>query len=457
MGDGLRTSLEQRQALQAGTVTSRELVEAALRRAEATAGLGAFVSLAPDVALAEADAADRLLAATPPDERVSLPPLLGLPTGHKDLVDVAGQPTTQGSRAVRHLVAAVDDPVPAAIRAAGAVSIGKTQVPEFGLTAYSENDVAPPARNPHEPALTAGGSSGGTAAALASGVFPAAIGSDAGGSIRIPSAACGLVGLKPGRGRVPADRPRVPDPLGAPDLAVSGPMAVTVDDAALWFDALVGDHSLTGLAALRHADGPSGLRIGVSEDSPFSAQLPIRHDDAALAAVRHAAATFEAAGHHVEEARISYDPRYPDEFTTVWTSALTRIPLDTAARARLGELAAMFLQRALATPEARLREAIRVLAEFSVDAVAQWSAYDVVLTPALAGPPPEIGAFRSLGPEGDYRLQCLWAPLTSMVNVTGAPAIVFPFPGERPPRGVQLIGRTGTERLLLQLAAQATR
>ena len=89
--------------------------------------------------------------------------------------------------------------------------------------------------------------------------------------------------------------------------------------------------------------------------------------------------------------------------------------------------------------------------------MAQWSAYDVVLTPALAGPPPEIGAFRSLGPEGDYRLQCLWAPLTSMVNVTGAPAIVFPFPGERPPRGVQLIGRTGTERLLLQLAAQATR
>lgn len=454
MAGGFATSLGQRRALLAREVASLELVTEALRRAEVAADLGAFVSLAPEQAFREADAADDLIAATPLQERRRLPPLLGLPTAHKDLVDVAGQPTTHGSRAVPHTLASTDDPVAAAIRAAGAICIGKTQVPEFGLTAYSENDVAPPARNPHDPALTAGGSSGGTAAAIAAGVIPAAIGSDAGGSIRIPSAACGLVGLKPGRGRIRADRLRPPDPAGAPDLAVSGPMAADVFDAALWFDALAGDADLPALAAVRRADELRGLRVGVSFDSPFASWLPIRHTAGARDAVAIAAERLTAAGHRVEEARIAYDPRYPDAFTTVWTSALTRLELTPEAAGRLGDLATMFLERALATPADRLRDAVAALAIFARDTRAQWARHDVVLTPALAGPPPPVGAFRALGPEGDYRLQCEWAPQTSMVNVVGVPAIVVPMPAPGLPSGVQLIGAAGSEHQLLQLAAQ---
>lgn len=454
MGEGLETSRGQRRALLDGSVSSRELVTDALGRAEATAGLGAFVSLAPDVALEEADAADRLIAATAPDDRWRLPPLLGLPTAHKDLVEVAGQPTTHGSRAVSHVVADADDRVAAAIRAAGAICIGKTQVPEFGLTAYSENDIAPPARNPHDPRLTAGGSSGGTAAAIAGGVIAAAIGSDAGGSIRIPSAACGLVGLKPGRGRVPCTRPPAGPAAGAPDLSVAGPMAADVEDAALWFDALMGEFSLPALAATRRGPGLHGLRVGVSFDSPFSSWTPIHFGAEACRAVADAAALLDGAGHRVEEARIDYAPGYPEAFTAVWTASLAGIALEPRAVPRLGELASSFLDRARARPPEVLEEACRTLHAFARDTLTRWCAYDVILTPALAGPPPAVGAFRELGPDGDYELQCQWAPTTSMVNVVGVPSIVVPMPGATLPVGVQLIGGPGTEHRLLQLAAQ---
>lgn len=454
------TSLGQARALRRGDVSAGELVLEALERAEETAGLGAFVTLTAEAALSEADAVDRLIASTPTAERVGLPPLLGLPTVHKDLVCVRGAVTTHGSRAVPHLVATRDDPVPAAIRAAGAICIGKTQVPEFGIAAYSEGDLAAPARNPLDPALTAGGSSGGTATAIGSGVVTAAIGSDAGGSIRIPSGACGLVGLKPGRGRVPADVATPdPDPTGAPRLGVSGPMAATVSDAALWFDALVGDGGLGSVAAVERAEALRGLRIGVSFESPFASAYPVSFADEARRAVEAAAARLGEFGHAVEEARLAYDPRYADAFTTVWTHGLTRLGLDAEAEGRLGALAAMFLRSARSRSGDDLALAVDVLNGFARSAARQWGRYDAILTPALSGPPPEVGAFLALEPEADYRLQCLWAPQMSMVNVAGVPAVVCPAPGVRAHDrgvGVQLIGRVGGEVGLLQLAAQLT-
>lgn len=455
------------EALRRGEVGSAALVQHALDAAATKSEYGAFVGVNAELALAEASAADELLAAARADESIALPPLLGLPTAHKDLVDQRGHLTTRGSLAVPHLVAAADDPIVAAVRSAGAVSIGKTQVPEFGIAGYSENEVAPPARNPHDPALTAGGSSGGTAGAIAAGIIPAAIASDAGGSIRIPAAACGLVGLKPGRGIVPADALNgLIDENGAPCMAVSGPIARTARDAALLFDSVLSPSGSgmggSSVEAVARAGELRGLRIGVSLASPFEGWADIRFSDDALAALNAGIAALETAGHAVEPAEFAYDPRYPDIFTTVWTAALARIPFAPGAEEGLGPLARMFLERARATAAEQLAEAVGAMHAFAADATAQWGAYDAVLTPALAFAPPQVGAFQALGPEGDYRLQCEWVPQTSMVNVAGLPAVTAPTFRTAPtatapaglPMGVQLIGRAGDEAQLLQLVAQ---
>lgn len=466
-----QAALGLREGLRRGDWSARELVQESLDRIDRLdpralapesaeqhpPSLGAFVEVLAELALREADAADRLLAGTPAYERAELPPLLGLPTAHKDLLQVRGFTTTNGSAALPHLVADQDDPVARVIRDAGAICVGKTQVPEFGIAGYSENLIASPARNPFEPSLTAGGSSGGTAAAIAAGMIPAAIGSDAGGSIRIPSGACGLVGLKPGRGIVPADSLNGDvDDLGAPRMAVSGPMARTARDAALFYDALLVRPDEPALRAIDRAHDVTGLRIGVSLDSPFEAQIPIRFDEAAVSALDEAARRLESTGHHLEHSSINYGTSYPEAFTTVWTHSLTRIPLDPTAESKLGELAQWFLASARAADSKYVASCVESLHDFARNVAAQWSAYDIVLTPALAFTPPEIGAFWGLGPEGDYRLQCEWAPQTSMVNVVGLPAITVPINADSGglPRGVQLIGRAGSEVQLLQLAAQ---
>ncbi len=459
MRDTEPTALELRDALRRGETTSTALTRLALDRIAARQDLGAFVSVEPELALAEAGEADRRLRSGDTGSTTTAAPLLGIPTAHKDLVELSGFVTTHGSRAVPHVTATEDDPVAAAVRAAGAVALGKTQVPEFGIAGYSENLVAAPAANPFDASLTAGGSSGGTAAAVAAHLVPAAVASDAGGSIRIPAAACGLIGLKPGRGVVPADRARGPlGPAGVPAMGVSGPIARTARDAALFFDALRGDREETTLAAVGRAGELRGLRIGVSFDSPFESWIAIEFSDDSRAAVAAAVGALERAGHRVEPATIDYGTDYAHDFTTVWTQALTRIDFAPGAEERLGDLARMFLERARRTSAERLDLAAEGLRTFATRTARAWGDYDAVLTPALASTPPRIGEFWRHGPEGDYRLQCEWAPQTSMVNVVGAPAVVAPTHRTAGglPMGVQLIGRPGGEALLLQLAAQLT-
>ncbi len=451
------TALELRNGLSTGQWSARELVQHSLEQISAHDTLGAFTEVNPELALAEAQDADRMIAHLRDEERQQLPPLLGLPTAHKDLVRVRGFTSRHGSAAVPHLTATSDDPIAQVIRDAGAICIGLTQVPEFGIAGYSENLIAPPARNPHNPALTAGGSSGGTATAIAAGMIPAAIGSDAGGSIRIPSAACGLVGLKPGRGVITADASgNRTDPLGTPALAVSGPMASTVRDAALFFDAAKGDRSESTLRSIAEADSVRGLKIGISTASPFASRLPIHFDTAATDTLDAAARQLEALGHHLAHAEIRYAENYPEAFTSVWTQSLARIPFAPGAESELGELAKWFLASARTTSREQLIASVAAIRAFARDTAAQWNNYDVVLTPSLAFSPPATGAFWALGPEGDYRLQCEWAPQTSMVNVVGVPAVTVPLSRDSAglPRGVQLIGRTGSETQLLQLAAQ---
>lgn len=449
------TALALREALRDGSLSVTEVVAHHLSALEAGSELGAFVSVSADAALREAAVADRRglrarRSGAPP------PPLHGMPTAHKDLVDVAGSVTTHGSAAVPHAPATADGPGVAVLRRAGAISLGKTQVPEFGLTGYSENLIADPARNPHDPARTAGGSSGGSAAAVAAGLLPLAPGSDGGGSIRIPALACGLIGLKPGLGALPTDLTHgTHDGFGTPRLTVSGPLARDTADAAVLFDAMRGIPGEPSLSAVRAADGLSRLRIGISTASPFEAAHPVPYSAEALAALARVARLLEDRRHRVEEAEFTSDPGYADAFTTAWTAGLSLLQFSAAEVERLTPLTRAFRERALSRSDTTHHRAAARLRAFAAEARTQWGRYDAVLTPGLAFAPPRIGAFTSRSPDDDYRLQCEWAPLTSMVNVSGLPAIAVPI-GPEYWTGVQLIGRPGSETQLLQLATQLT-
>ncbi len=219
------TALEQGELIRKGEVSPLELADHYLDRVDRLDDVGAFVTTTPDQARERA-------AALPAGER----PLWGVPTAIKDLNLTAGVPTRFGSEAFRDFVPDVSDGVTLSIEAAGMVSLGKTNTPEFGSPCYTEPDVAPPAVTPWDRTRMAGGSSGGAAAAVAAGLVPVAHGSDGGGSIRIPASCCGLVGLKPTRGRI-SGFPMYGDPIG---LATGGSLARTVRDAAALLDVLAG-------------------------------------------------------------------------------------------------------------------------------------------------------------------------------------------------------------------------
>ena len=482
-----------RDALRSGELSARETAEHFLARIDArNPGLGAFIAVTAEQALADAARADALHAranhaGTKPTRTNSpsqeeLPLLHGMPVAFKDLTDVAGVVTTHGSAALEHKPAPVDGALAAVLKGAGAISLGKTQVPEFGLTAYSENLIAPPSRNPHALSRSSGGSSGGSAAAVAAGLVPFAPGSDGGGSVRIPAAACGLVGLKPGRGLVPAGE-STGDPAR---LVVAGPLARSAEDAALMLDAMVADGGAAEggvaegggryLASVHAAVSrpPRQLRIGVSLDSPWQAIFPFTPDTEALDALDAGIRLLEAAGHTTAEAAVRYDNRYPDAFTTAWTAGVGNARIAPQREALLTPLTRTFRRRAQQRSVSKLNEALGFLRQFERDTIAQYSQWDLVLMPALAQTPRPVGWFTGSthgdgywpaaewagDADGDYRKQCEYAPWSSMVNVCGLPAISIPVhwtggsPGDGLPMGIQLVGPMGSEALLLQVAAQ---
>lgn len=453
---GALTALQLRNALAARQVSAREVTEYYLGRIEAlNPSLGAFIAVTADLARAEAFRADEALA------QGRAPALLhGMPLAHKDLTDVAGVPTTMGSAAVPPAPAAEDGPLASILRAAGAISLGKTQVPEFGLSSYSENLIAPPARNPLDPSLSPGGSSGGSAAAVAAGMLPFAPGTDGGGSVRIPAAATGLVGLKPNRGRIPAGG-------GQRDLGqfvVAGPLARNAADAALMLDAMVAEpnfHATSApapggsfLEAALRAEGR--FRIGLSTRSPFESRLDIQLDPEAVLGLEAGVLALTGAGHIVEDADVQYDERYPDAFSLVWTAPLANIPLPADQEDQLVPLTATMRRRALQRSAADLAGAVDILRGFEEDTIRQYAAWDMMLTPVLGMTPRPIGWYWTGDADEDYARQCRYSPFTSMVNVCGLPAITVPTyrTADGLWMGIQLIGRPGAEAELLAVAAQ---
>ncbi|MCU1531002.1 MAG: amidase [Arthrobacter sp.] len=467
------SAVQLRGALRSGELSARQATAHFLDRIEAAnPHLGAFVTVTAEQALKDAAAADDLHILHAGKGGGGLPLLHGMPVAFKDLTDVAGVPTTYGSAALDHRPALADGALAAALKGAGVVSLGKTQVPEFGLTAYSENRIAPPSRNPHALSRSSGGSSGGSAAAVAAGLVPFAPGSDGGGSVRIPAAACGLVGLKPGRGVVPAGE-NSGDPAG---LVVAGPLARSAADAALLLDALVpgADGPRTPSYLELAGQEPPRLRIGVSLDSPWQAVFPFTPDREALDAMAEGIRRLEAAGHETAAAPVRYDNRYPGAFTTAWTAAVGSASIPSQREALLTPLTRTFRRRAQQRSAAKLNESLAFLRQFQRDTRTQFAAWDLMLMPSLAQTPRPVGWFTGAGhgdgywpaaewaadADDDYRRQCEYAPWSSMVNVCGLPAISVPvhWTGGAAdaglPMGIQLIGPMGSEALLLQVAAQ---
>lgn len=442
------TALEQGELIRKGEVSSLEVVEHYLDRIARLDDVGAFVTTTPDQA--------RERAAAPVEGGGG--PLRGVPTAIKDLNLTAGVRTTFGSAAFRDFVPEVSDAVTLAVEAAGMVSLGKTNTPEFGSPCYTEPDVAPPAVTPWDRTRMAGGSSGGAAAAVAAGLVPVAHGSDGGGSIRIPASCCGLVGLKPSRGRI-SGHPMYGDPVG---LATGGSIARTVRDAAALLDVLagrrVGDPAWAPPPSGPFLDAcdrePGRLRIARFVE-PVIADVPL--DPECVAAYEAASALLESLGHEVSDVPVPLPPEAVPVFETCWSvlTALSVVPPEQEPLLRPLTRWLSERGRAVSGPEFGL--AIGAMRRFAAQALADLAPYDAVLTPTLAAPPLPVGALRDDDdPAADFEAQKAFTPWTSAWNVTGMPAVSLPlhWTPSGLPVGVMLAARPAEEELLLSLAAQ---
>jgi amidase len=439
-----------------GELTARELTEGCLERIEALNGeLNAFVHVDGDGALAAADAIGA------GDER----PFAGVPIAIKDTAPVAGLPYTLGSDAFGDFVPPHDAFVVRRLREAGFVIVGKTNLPEFGILPVTEPRRFGPTRNPWDTDRTPGGSSGGAAAAVAAGMVPLAHGSDGGGSIRIPAACCGLVGLKPSRGRV-SRGPEQGDDL----LVQDGVLTHTVAETAALLDVLAGYEPGDATWAPPPAEPfatlagrePGRLRIGVTTTAAIDAPL----DPLCERAVGDAAELLASLGHQVEEVEAPWAGQDLLEVFTLVFGTPIAMGFFFGAQVSGREPSEELVEPLSWTIWNGIRERTALdyllartqLGAFSRAIVALWNDYDVVVTPALAQRPVRIGEIDACSDEpwDDFRRSGQFTPYTAIFNVTGQPAISLPlFHGEDGlPLCVQLAGKPAGEGELLALAAQ---
>ncbi len=455
------TALEQLDWLRRGRVSPLELVEHYLARLDRlNAQLGALTTVTAESARERA----RQLATEVPTTAA----LWGLPVADKDLAMRAGVRTTFGSRLFEQFVPETSDEIVQVMDAAGSISLGKTNAPEFGFPSYTENRIGPPARNPWDPTLGAGGSSGGAAVAVAAGLLPFAQGTDGGGSIRIPAAATGLVGLKPSRGRVPAQGGMA----GLAGLVTAGPIARTVADAALLLDAIAapsawsltpptweGGGFFTGTALNAAVRGEGRFQLGVMTTSPWDSAYDITIEPEALAALVLAREHLDAIGHGIEEIALEPDETYAPAFRTIWQAGAAMVPVEGEQLALLEPLTRWLVERGRALTARQLAEALQQLARFERSVIHQFSSFDAVMTPSLALTPRPIGWYDDEDAERNFAQQVQYTPWTSFANVAGLPAISLPVLHTEAglPMGVQLVGRPGREDVLLAIGAQLER
>ena len=351
---------------------------------------------------------------------------------------MAGVRTAFGSAVLRDNVPTISDEVVLRMEAAGMVILGKTNTPEFGAPCYTEPEVAPPARTPYDLDRSAGGSSGGAASAVAAGLLPVAQGSDGGGSIRIPASVCGLVGVKPTRGRV-SSSPVHGDITG---LGVAGPLATTVRDAAALLDAVAGpavgdptwapplpdDETYRGWCDR----APRRLRVARFATPPISDQ-PVEPD--VLDGYERASRLLEELGHEVVDIDFVVPERTLSVFEVVWSVSSASWPLDPADEERLRPLTQWLRARGASTPAPAFAGALVGMRQAAAGILQTLAPYDAVLSPTLAQLPAPVGGLRDdADPARDFDNQKRFTPFTAIWNVTGMPAVSLPlhWTGEGP-------------------------
>ncbi len=418
----------------------------------------ALTAVTPDLALARAHRLEEEGANEIPSREEA--PLWGLPFADKDLNDRAGVPSSYGSRAFRGYMPNESAPIVIDMDSAGGVSLGKTNVPEFGFPAYARNLLeVGSARNPWDLDRDPGGSSSGAAVAVATRMLPFAPGNDAGGSVRIPATACGLVGLKPSRGRVPGE-----SGIGSlAGLAVGGPIARTVADTALLLDGMCHGADRYALRApsrryssyeeaVRNPIGP--LKIGWNTWSPWAQEYSIMLDPSVEQVFEETLQLAERLGHHVEKVDPGPHPTFVESFRAVWMGGAAALPLTDEMLEAVEPLTAWLVRTGRGRPAAELPAALANLVGFEASIIEEYRPYDLVLTPSLATMPVASNWFDQTDGERNFIQQCQFTPYTSYLNVSGLPAITLPVSGEPLPIGVQAIGRPGDEETLLRFGAQ---
>ncbi len=455
-----RSAVELAGLIRSGELSSRELVEASLRAIdERDSVLGAFTHVAHDAALEQSD---RVTAGDPR-------PFAGVPIAVKDNRPVAGMPITMCSDLFADLIADHDSFSVRRLRDAGFVIVGKTTLPEMGILPTTESRRFGPTRNPWDLDRTPGGSSGGSAAAVAAGLVPIAHGNDGGGSIRIPAACCGLVGLKPARGRVSVG----PD-AGQSFLVGDGVLTRDVRDTAAVLDVLAGyepgDANWASPppgpyvdAVTPDAGPPTRLRIGLALNPPLDGATL---DPVSEAAARDAATLLASLGHDVDEITPPWSgldllPDFTRAFgphvsMTTWIGG--RLAGREPTEDDVEPLTWLMWERARAQDTLTLLAAQARLEAVARAVVAFLTGWDAVLTPALGRRPVAIGEIHGRGPDpwGNYQRSGYFTPYTAIVNVTGQPAISVPLyhGSDGLPTAVQLIGPPAREEVVLALAAQ---
>ncbi len=447
-----KSALELSALIRKREVKPSEAVAHALARVEQLNGrLNAFCAMRAEQAMAEARAMDERLA-----RRTEVGPLAGVPIGVKDLEDVAGMVTTFGSKAFRDNLAAEDAIEVARLRAAGAIVIGKTNTPEFGHSAFTRNLLFGLTRNPWNLERTPGGSSGGSAAAVASGMVPIATGSDAGGSIRLPAAYTGCVGLKPSHGRIPAGTRLGMESFNG--ISSVGPISRTVTDAALFLDVACGYHpadpdslphpGISYLAILAHL--PPRLRVAFHPDFGHAVERGVlREAERAAGAFRELGCAVEVIGGPV--------PETADAWTIVRAAQLLAqlagfLPQH---RAEMNRSFVAYTEAAAKTGWREYGAAQRVRAEFNDWARRIFERYDLLLTPAAA-----TLAFAANGPPpAEIEGQRLPDPLAALVftypfNLSGHPAIAVRagMAAGGLPCAIQIVAERHRDDLVLQAA-----
>jgi amidase len=445
----LLSALELRRLIISREVSPREMAAACLTRIRAVDDrIRAFVTIDEEMVIASAASVERNL------KEVADLPLAGIPFALKDLTDTAGLRTTYGSKLREHHVPTGDAAVARRLREAGGVLLGKTNTPEFGNRATTAFGLFPATRNPWDLSKTAGGSSGGSAAAVAACLCPIAEGSDGGGSIRIPSSCCGVVGIKPSRGRV-SNAPNS-NPRGG--LITHGPIARTVRDAALMLDVMAGTEPGDPFTAPKQLPSfldsaeiePRNLRIGllVTSDKWIDPQV--------VAAVDRTAALLESLGHRVE----------PADVDLTGLGGVFRVMVEAESAANQVEDPALFsdpysrwcFERGTKLTAVEYIRATEEMFRRSREIISESLKWDCLLTPTVTLTPQPLETFLA-DTERVAQDDLAYIPFTYPFNISGQPAISLPlgWTNDGLPIGVQLVGKPYAEASLISLAAQIER